>query len=209
MAAGSQQVAAAALVRAHPRPAWIPIGHARQVLEPRKHQPAEPTGLAQPLRKSQVGVVVQFERHDRAYPGARDGVADGLQLRQVQAGRLLEQDVFAGLRGGDSLCRMQMVWRRNRNDVDVGRAEQILIPRRESRLGHVDAGVSQSLSRASFIASAERDDAGRGIGLEGLQVLRGHPAWTNETDTEDAICSALRPRPSYLYLHMSVLALMM
>ncbi len=63
-------------------------------------------------------------------PACADRVADAGQLRFVQAGRLLEQDVFPGPRRGDGFGGMQVIGCRDVDDVDVGCGEQILEPGR-------------------------------------------------------------------------------
>ena len=128
VAAGGQQVAAAARARAHPVPPRIPVGDVGQILSPREPDGAETARLAQPPRKLEERVVAQLERDDGPDPGGANGVADANQLRRVEAGRLLEDDVLAGVGGRHRLIGVEVVRRGNRDDVDVGRLEHILVP---------------------------------------------------------------------------------
>ncbi len=52
----------------------------------------------------------------------------------VEPGRLLEDDVLACPRRGHRLRGMEVVRRRDGDDVDVRRLEQILVPRRQPRV---------------------------------------------------------------------------
>ena len=185
MAAGGEQVAASALARAHPVPPAVPVGHARQILRAREADVAQPAVGAQPPREFQERVVAQLERHDRADARRPHGVANAHELRDVEAGRLLEHEVLARLGGGHGLLGVQVVRRRDRDDVHVGRREHLVVVRGDAASGSVEAGTSARLARVrsasrphSQVTSVSR------IALKRGDVLRRAPADAADGDAK-------------------------
>ena len=154
MAAGREQVAASALARAHPGPAAVPVGHARQVLRAREADLAEPALRPQPSREHEKRVVAQLEGHDRPHAGVPHRVANAHELGDVEAGRLFEQQVLAGLRRRHRLLGVQMVRRRDRDDVDVGRREHIVVAGRDPRVGQRRRRTWRRFARARSASRA-------------------------------------------------------
>ena len=132
----------------------------------------------------QPRVVAQLERDDGADAGGADRVADGDQLVDVQPGRLLEQDVLAGLGGGDGLRRVQVVRRGDVDDVDVVGLEQVLEARRDAGVAGRLAVLRQRGVDAIDVAADQRDDLGVGVLVERGDVLRGAPADPDDADSE-------------------------
>ena len=176
VAAGGEQVAAPALARADPGPPAVPVGHPRQVLRAREADVAEPAGASQPARKSQEWVVSQLERHDRPHAGAPDGVANAHQLADVETGRLFEQQVLAGLGRRHGLVGVQMVRRRDGNDVHVRRREDVVVRGRDPRVRQRDSVLREVRAGAVRLARAQPGDGGVRVAQKRRDVLRRAPA---------------------------------
>ena len=193
MAAGREQVAAAAGAGPHPVPAGIPVGHARQILRPREPKLAEPARLAQPARELQVRVVAQLERHDRPHAGRRDGVADADELlprrgRSASRARCACPPAprppparHAG-RSGVAIEMMSTSGASSRSSYRV-----------VSRASGSDRPCFSSVARARVgVAAVEPGHAHVRVLLEGGDVLRRAPADTGHPDAKFSITSRHR-----------------
>jgi hypothetical protein len=139
--------------------------------------------------EAQVRVVAQLEGDDRADAGRADGVADAHELLLVQARRLLEHEVLARLGRRHRLLGVEVVGRRDGDDVHLGIGEQILVARRDARARCLDPVLLQVGERTVAVAPAQPEDARVRIALEGDDVLRGAPADAADADAKRPIRS--------------------
>jgi hypothetical protein len=85
-----------------------------------------------------------------------------------------------------------VVGRGDGDDVHVGPAQEIAVPRREADTVEADAGIGQPPARAALVACAERDEARPRVLLERMQVPGRDPADADEADAEDPVVSRLQ-----------------
>jgi len=91
--------------------------------------------------------------------GHREGFAD------ARRERLLDEDMFARAQHGQRRLGVQMVWRRDRDRIDVARRELVETGR---------PGTPESLcerTRAAFVAIADEQNVAAGIGRERERVV--------------------------------------
>jgi hypothetical protein len=140
------------------------------------------------MRELEEGIETQFERHNRPDTRGPHGIADGDELCFVESRRLFEHQVLACLGCGDSLRGMEMVWRGNRDDVDVRRLEHVFVARRqpgiESQLMFLEGCPSPR-----FVPAVEQDHAHMGILLKRNNMLGRTPANAGDGDTQFSITS--------------------
>ena len=189
VAAGREQVAASALAGADPGPAAVPVGDPRQVLRAREADLAQPAAGPQPPREDQKRVVAQLERDDRPDAGLPHRVANAHQLGDVEAGRLLEQQVLAGPGRRHGLLGVQMVRGRDRDDVHVGRREHVIVAGRDARAGQRDAVLGEVGAGAVGVARAQPGDGAMRVVQKRRDVLRRAPADAANGDAKFAIRS--------------------
>ena len=90
-------------------------------------------------------VVTQLERDNRPHAGGAHGVPDANELAFVEPGRLLEHDVLAGPCRRHGLVGVQMVRRRDRDDVDVVGREQVFVAGGDAHVGQRQAVLLEGL----------------------------------------------------------------
>jgi len=98
------------------------------------------------------------------------------ELGDIEAGRLFEQEVFAGLGRSYRLRRVQVVRRRDRDDVDVGRGEDLIVAGGDPRTGERDAVAGEVGAGAVGVARAQPGDLAVRVAQKRGNVLRRAPA---------------------------------
>ena len=88
------------------------------------------------------------------------------------------------LKTGHRLIGVQVVRRRDRNDVDIWRREQVLKTCRKPRVRKGQTVGSEALSGARLIASTQRHNAAVWIVRKGRQMLACDPSHPNETHAQ-------------------------
>lgn len=128
---------------------------------------------------------MQLEGDDRADARAADGRVDRAEFLQIETRRLFEQEVLAGARRRRRLRGVEVVRRRDRDDLDVAGGQQIGVSRGEPGAGRpFDSGALEPFARAAFVPAAQIDDACVRVRLERGQVLGRHPADSDDSDPE-------------------------
>ena len=188
-----------------------------QVADPHLPDLADPALLDQRPGQGQRGHPAIVEPHHRLHATGTRGDRSGdhrLRLRDRVRERLLDQDVLAGLEGGQGHLGMQVTGRADVDDVDVvalddrlpvGRRLLPSVPVR-SRLDVRGVAPDQQLLAHAYGVREERADVAPGVGvrLAHERVANNrHADWavaagTHRAPPEDtgAVSDRRKPRPS-------------